>query len=81
MTREEYLAFRGSASHNILYEYYKEKYDGYKHNPFLDFMEFITFMKMWPGARGSYERALEYYDEKFNVTVLMDKDGNPISYS
>lgn len=81
MTREDYLALRGSTSYNLLYEYYREKYDGYKHNPFLDFSEFITFMQMWPGARGSYERALEYYDQKFNVTVLMDKDGKTIGYS
>jgi hypothetical protein len=81
MTRDEYLGLRSSTSYNLLYEYYREKYDGYKHQPFLDFMEFVKFMQMWPGIRGSYDKVLEYYDEKFNVKVLMDKDGNPIAYS
>lgn len=81
MTREQYLGLRGSTSYNLLYEYYKEKYDGYKHNPFLDFMEFVKFMQMWPGVREAYAKALEYYDQKFNVKVIMDKDGNVISYS
>jgi hypothetical protein len=81
MTREEYLGLRGSTSYNLLYEYYKEMYDGQKHQPFLQFMDFVNFMQMWPGIRGSYEKVLEYYDQKFNVNVVMDKNGNIITYS
>lgn len=79
MTREEYLALRGSTSFNLLYEYYKEFFKE-DLGVFLPFMEFVQCMQMWPGIRSAHDRVISHYDQKFNVVVLMDKDNKVISY-
>lgn len=80
MTREEYISQRDTPSFDLMYEYYKEKFDYVRHTHFLPFTHFVQFMQMWPFAREAYQTVVEYFDEKFGVTSLKDKDGQLIKY-
>lgn len=80
MTKEEYLEFRKTLSINLLYEYYKEKFDKNEHSPFLLFEQFIQTIQLWPGTKFAFDKVWEYYDEKFSVVKLLDKEGNLIKY-
>jgi len=80
MTREDYLRQRTTPSFNLMYEYYKEKFDYAKHSTFLPFEHFVQFMQMWPFARDAYQTVVDHFDEKFGVVSLKDKDGQLIKY-
>ena len=78
MTREQYLQMRQGQNFNIVYEFYKEKFDSSKHSPFLSLMELATFLPMTGNVNIIFERCCKYYDEKFDVRILTDKNGNYI---
>jgi hypothetical protein len=80
MTREQYLNLRKANSSDILYEFYKEKYDSNKHNKFLSPHEFGTFFSMYANVNvnKAFERACEYFDNKFTIVQLSDKEGRLI---
>lgn len=80
MTREEYISQRGTPSFNLMYEYYKEKFDYVRHSNFLTFTHFVQFMQMWPFAREAYQTTIDYFDEKFEIVSLKDKDDKLIKY-
>ncbi len=80
MTRNEYILNRHIASFDVVYQYYVEHFSHEKHGLFLSFDEFVHFMRMWPLAKHAYNVARDYYDEKFTVVELKDKDGNLIKY-
>ncbi len=70
MERSQYIKLREQGSAEILFEYYKEKFDKTKHSPFLDYSDFLPAIQMWPGVREAYNMVTEYYDAKFNVLKL-----------
>ena len=78
MTREQYLQMRQGQNFNIVHEFYKEKFDHSKHSPFLSLMELATFLPMTGSVNIIFERCCKYYDEKFDVRILSDKNGNYI---
>jgi len=78
MTKQEYLMYRNKTSIELMYAYYKEHFDSNVHKPFLNINDFHQFINLWPGARAGYDKVIRYYDEKFNVSKLLDKDGNLI---
>lgn len=80
MTKEEYLRIRGSVSLPLMYQYYTENFDHSRHSPFLDEHSFYQLMQLWPFARHGWEKVVRYYDEKFNVVILSDKQGRIIKY-
>jgi hypothetical protein len=77
MTREQYLNLRKANSADILYEFYKEKYNSNKHNKFLSPHEFSTFFSMYANVNidKAFQRACEHFDNKFTVVKLANKDG------
>ena len=78
MTREQYLRMRQGQNFNIVHEFYKEKFDSSKHSPFLSLMELATFLPAFGNVNIIFERCCKYYDEKFDVRILSDKNGNYI---
>jgi hypothetical protein len=64
----------------IAYEYYKEKFDSKKHKPFLCPQEFSVFIQMYADIPKLLERVCQYYDNKFVITELKDKNGNLIGF-
>jgi hypothetical protein len=78
MTREQYIQMRTNSNFNIVHNFYSEKFDHSKHKPFLSMMELATFLPSWGNLDAVFEKCCRYYDEKFDVKVLLDKDGNLI---
>jgi hypothetical protein len=78
MTREQYIQMRTNGNFNIVHNFYSEKFDHSKHKPFLSMMELATFLPSWGNLDAVFEKCCRYYDEKFDVKVLLDKDGNVI---
>jgi len=69
---------RTNGNFNIVHNFYSEKFDHSKHKPFLSMMELATFLPSWGDVNAVFEKCCRYYDEKFDVKVLLDKDGNVI---
>jgi len=79
MTREDYLKMREGQSFNIIYEFYKEKFDHSKHKPFISIMDLPNLLlAAGRSINMIFEDCCKYYDEKFNVKILSDKNGNVI---
>ena len=80
MTKSEYLQLKAAGSIQVVYEYYKERFDRNKHKPFLPPNEFAMYLQMCMDVPKVFERVCNHYDEKFNVVVLKDKNGQFISF-
>ena len=78
MTREQYIQMRTNGNFNIVHNYYSEKFDSSKHNPFLGMMQLATFLPAWGNVDAVFEKVCRYYDQKFDVRILTDKNGNLI---
>lgn len=80
MTKDQYLSLKMQNSLQIAYEYYKEKFDSRKHKPFLGTQEFFVYFQMCMDIQKVYEKVCNYYDDKFKIVLLKDKNGNFISF-
>lgn len=80
MTKHDYLQLKMQNSLEIAYEYYKEKFDKSKHKPFLGAQEFMVFLQMNMNVPGVFEKVCRYYDDKFTVVELKDKNGQLMGF-
>jgi hypothetical protein len=64
----------------VLYEYYKEKFDPKKHNPFLNNGEFYTYIQISRlNLNETFIKVANYYDSYYNVVTILDEKGNIIT--
>ena len=75
MTREQYIRMRNNGNFNIVYEYYREKFDHFNHRPLLSLMELVQILPQVMSAHSAMDASLRYFDQKFDVRILSDKDG------
>jgi predicted N-acyltransferase len=80
MTKQEYIQTKTSNAVMIVYEFYKEKFDHKKHRPFLTEQEFFPYIQMSMDLNNLFVSIQSYYDQKFNVTTILDNRGNIITY-
>jgi hypothetical protein len=80
MTKDEYLQLKKTGSVQVIYEYYKERFDGDKHRPFLPPAEFAMYLQMCMNVPMVFQRVCSHYDQLFNVVVLKDKNDQFISF-
>lgn len=80
MTKELYLTYRNQNNAAILYEWYKEKFDSVKHQPFLSFNEFFVYLPMWGDVNNIYQKITQILDEKFSIRKLINSNGELINY-
>lgn len=80
MTKDQYLSLKIQNSLNIVYEYYKERFDRSKHRPFLPPHEFAMYLQMCMDVPRVFEKVCNYYDDKFKIVLLKDKNGNFIAF-
>lgn len=80
MTKHDYLQMKKAGSIQIVYEYYKERFDKDKHRPFLPPNEFAVYLQMCMDIPRVFEKVCNHYDQMFNVTTLKDGNGNFISF-
>ena len=80
MNKHLYLVMRNSGSLGILYEYYKDHYDNSRHNRFIGYQEFFDGIQRWNamGIPTMMDTAISYFDNKFGVAKLFNKEGNLI---
>jgi hypothetical protein len=80
MERSTYIKIKSEAPLQLVYELYKERFDDNGKNVFLNQNSFYTFVQMWNNVNNLCHQAIEYYDAKFGIITLMDKDGKPLKY-
>lgn len=79
MTREEYIGLRQQNNAVILMEYYLEKCKEKDVKPLiLNIQELLTFLNIWLVQQGNsvndfFARALNYYDNKFTITKIINE--------
>lgn len=78
MNKSDYLHLRSNDQKALIYEFYKERFDGDKHKPFLSLVEVITYLPMWGNIVTILEKVINYYNQKFNIVNVLDKNGNLI---
>jgi hypothetical protein len=81
MTKEEYIQDVHSQNFTkVLYSMYQERFNRDKHSPFLNPQELMMYVQM-SGMMNEYLRsAFNYYEAKFNINKLFDKDGKLIRF-
>ncbi len=82
MSKEEYLIMRnGRSVVPIMYEFYKEEFDISKHKPFLSIAEFHEAAGKWETDISIFFPAVHsYFDNKFGVVKIMDKNGQIMKF-
>jgi len=84
MSKEEYLQLRNTRNTaEIMYEFYKEGFDAEKHKPFLVKEEFFVGMSQWEaGGFGQIfvPSVLSYFDSKFGIIKMSNKDGQIMKF-
>jgi hypothetical protein len=80
MTKEQYQHCVQYDHGQILYSMYQEKFDSKKHHPFLQFQQFMLCMQMSGMLSTYFERACQYYEQKFGINRLYSKDGTLIAF-
>jgi len=55
-----------------------EKFDHSKHKPFLLIMELLEHLPKWGNLNVIFEDVCDYYDNKFEIIELKDREGNLI---
>jgi hypothetical protein len=57
-----------------------EKFDHSKHKPFLLIMELLEHLPKWGNLQVIFEDVCRYYDNKFEIVEVKDREGNTIKY-
>lgn len=71
MTRKEYIDYYNSnKAEDILYEFYKEKFDDKKHSPLLDKQHLIHFLMVFGQIDYALNVAYNYFNNKFNILIV-----------
>jgi hypothetical protein len=80
MTKQNWLEIkkRGEYTLDSLYEYWKDnRKENYKNPSEQEFKEIIQ-VYIQRGGEFSYQKINQYFDEKFNITKIFDKDSKLI---
>jgi hypothetical protein len=80
MEKSTYIKIKSEAPLQLVYELYKERFDSTKYNVFLNQDDFYRFIQMWNNLNNLCHQAIEYYDTKFEIVTLADKDGKALKY-
>lgn len=81
MTKEEYLIHRvNNHFGDIVYEFYKERFNVKKHNPFLSHQDVIKFLNLLGMVDMAITRAIVYYEEKWSIVKVTDSSGIIIKF-
>lgn len=78
MTKQQYLSYKQTDQMAILYEYYKERFNKFKHKQFLTRKEFDTFAPMCMDVVSVFDRISRHYESELKITELKDKEGKTL---
>lgn len=75
MTKEQYIQyFKGGNIQELIYEFYKENFNGKIHKPFLNantFFQMLIFLNAIDYCR---EMVVKIYESKFNIVRIFNKE-------
>ena len=80
MEKSTYIKIKSEAPLQLVYELYKERFDDNGRNIFLNQNDFYRFVQMWNNINNLCHQAIEYYDGKFGIVTVLDKDGKALKY-
>ena len=80
MTKEQYITLRQNNVLDVVYQYYRENHDNKKHTGPLNVQEFFIYLNMWGNVQQIAQKVIAHYDQKFNLVILSDANGNTIKY-
>lgn len=79
MTRDQYIRSKTYEPLNVVYHYYTT-HEKLNHKPLTPNELFIYLQTNGYAMNDVIARVFEVYDRKFNITALLDKNGNLIKY-
>lgn len=78
MTKQDYIRLKQTNPTELIYIYYKEKFDGYKHKPELSRNELMMYVQMYNDVNNILNYVVTEYDRKFEIVLLMTANGQYI---
>ena len=78
MTREEYIKLKESSPIELIYIYYRDKFDVNKHKPELQKNQLMMYLNGYTDINLILNKVVSDYDIKFDVRLLLDANGNYI---
>ena len=78
MTRQDYIRLKQTNPTELIYIYYKEKFDGYKHKPELSRNELMMYVQAYASTNSILNYVVTEYDRKFEIVLLMSANGQYI---
>jgi len=78
MNRQEYIRLKQTNPTELIYIYYKEKFDGYKHRPELSRNELMMYVQTYNDINSILNYVVAEYDRKFDIVLLTNSNGQYI---
>ena len=78
MTRQDYIRLKQTNPTELIYIYYKEKFDGYKHKPQLSRNEVMMYVQAYNDINNILNYVVAEYDRKFEIVLVIDAKGQYI---
>jgi hypothetical protein len=78
MTKQQYINLKASNPTELIYIYYKEKFDGYKHKPELSRNELMMYIQTYADLNSILNYVVAEYDRKFDIVILTNANGQYI---
>lgn len=78
MTREEYIKLKELSPIELIYIYYRDKFDVNKHKPELQKNQLMMYVQTYTDINLILNKVISDYDTKFDVRLLLDANGNYI---
>jgi len=80
MDKEQYFKRVQTNQGAVMYEMYNDKFDEKKHKPFLQGHAFMAYLQLSGMMNQAFEAACSYYEQKFGINKLFDKEGKLIRF-
>lgn len=78
MTRQDYIRLKQTNPTELIYIYYKEKFDSYKHKTELSRNEVMMYVQAYNDINNILNYVVAEYDRKFDIVLLTDANGKYI---
>ena len=75
MNRQDYIRLKQTNPTELIYIYYKEKFDGYKHKPELSRNQLMMYVQAYDSMNSILNYVVDEYDRKFEIVLLIDTNG------
>ena len=78
MIRQQYINLKASNPTELIYIYYKEKFNSYKHKPELSRNQVMMYVQAYLDINSILNYVVDEYDRKFEIVLLINNNGQYI---